>query len=606
MSVKKIGINDIIDDIVNQNRIEFNKKSKKQQENQKEQISDTIKLALAGRNNNDERQTILIEISKSVNSHSQSFFDSNGNIDINLLSEVAKSTVKNAEKAGIITPVGNNAEKSNKAKINFTEVALTAVVINKMINNYENLSKEEVNILLNNYSKFSRSQQKELDKQIYKEVDKVLQDNKITAEQKKELENEKKKGLKLDEVRDIADKIVEGTATKEDIENYEKMTNGLDLPSIEEIKNNPQVVERILKNKENSNKKIVDMIQRMRQGIATEADYSEYAKRKKEEGESYLDFKVIDTNEDNNKQDKDEIGNGKEIDEYSNPEDITATMEDMVNQFDFEVYSEEEKEEQKGENSNLVKSQIEQLPNELIKAGFSENEIKEAMTTYTDFFKGLDNDDLEALSEETVEGLTETMKGIFENFEVDENVGKILGLMAGITYHGNIKEVLIDSEKREKFFSELEEVSSIDFETKGAEVTTEVTEQQFTDDELKQVFNEYFKANSVEMDVSAIEMQSEKAEVVETFDKSEDSNGVAGLNQDDVVNSFDENMESVSDEDNATQGSTSSGAKKFSLNEVKAVASGVKMPEIQDSTQLIREELNKDLEKEEEQEVQTV
>ena len=81
MSMKKIGINDIIDDIVNQNIIEFNKKSKKQQESQKEQILDTIKLALAGRNDNDERQTILIEISKSVNSYSQSFFDSNGNID---------------------------------------------------------------------------------------------------------------------------------------------------------------------------------------------------------------------------------------------------------------------------------------------------------------------------------------------------------------------------------------------------------------------------------------------------------------------------------------------------------------------------------------------
>ena len=146
----------------------------------------------------------------------------------------------------------------------------------------------------------------------------------------------------------------------------------------------------------------------------------------------------------------------------------------------------------------------------------------------------------------------------------------------------------------------------MDFESKAAEVATEGTEQQFTHEELKQVFNEYFKANSVEMDVSAIERQAEKTEVAELFEQSADGNEKLGLNQDVVANIFNEDMESVSDEDNATQGSTSSGAKKFSINDVKAVASGVKMPEIQDSTKLIHEVLNEKAEREEEQEVQTV
>lgn len=51
-------------------------------------------------------------------------------------------------------------------------------------------------------------------------------------------------------------------------------------------------------------------------------------------------------------------------------------------------------------------------------------------------------------------------------------------------------------------------------------------------------------------------------------------------------------------------GTTSSGAKKFSVNDVKAVASDVKMPEIQDNAKLVHEILNEKSEREEEQEVQ--
>ncbi len=605
MSMKKIGINDIIDDIVNQNIIEFNKKSKKQQESQKEQILDTIKLALAGRNDNDERQTILIEISKSVNSYSQSFFDSNGNIDISLLSEVAKSTVKNAEKAGIINPVGHTVEKSNKSKSNFTEVVLTTAVIDRMINNYENLSKKEINTLLDNYSKLTRSQQKEVNKKVNESVNEILNNDKVSEEDKKEINSKREKANSLDKALDILKKFEDGKVTDEDKKMYAKIADELNLPPIEDIEKdeNKKLTKNIANNVAEIYKEIEEIKERINKGLATDKDWEKLSKFTK--GANAIgDFNEEKINEENvSIQNKSE---NKNVNEYTNPKDITATMEDSASKFDFEVYSKEEKEERKDENNNLVKSQIEQLPNELAKAGFSENDIKEAMSTYTEFFKGLDNDDLEALSEETVEGLTETIKGVFEDFEVDENVGKILGLMAGITYHGNIKEVLIDSEKREQFFSELEEITTMDFESKAAEVATEGTEQQFTDEELKQVFNEYFKANSVEMNVSAIERQAEKTEVAELFEQSADGNEKLGLNQDVVANIFNEDMESVSDEDNATQGSTSSGAKKFSINDVKAVASGVKMPEIQDSTKLIHEVLNEKAEREEEQEVQTV
>ena len=237
-------------------------------------------------------------------------------------------------------------------------------------------------------------------------------------------------------------------------------------------------------------KEIEEIKERINKGLATDKDWEKLSKFTK--GANAIgDFNEEKINEENvSIQNKSE---NKNVNEYTNPKDITATMEDSASKFDFEVYSKEEKEERKDENNNLVKSQIEQLPNELAKAGFSENDIKEAMSTYTEFFKGLDNDDLEALSEETVEGLTETIKGVFEDFEVDENVGKILGLMAGITYHGNIKEVLIDSEKREQFFSELEEITTMDFESKAAEVATEGTEQQFTENWMYQQLKDKLK-----------------------------------------------------------------------------------------------------------------
>ena len=474
-----------------------------------------------------------------------------------------------------------------------------------MINNYENLSKKEINTLLDNYSKLTRSQQKEVNKKVNESVNEILNNDRVSEEDKKEINSKREKANSLDKALDILKKFEDGKVTDEDKKMYAKIADELNLPPIEDIEKdeNKKLTKNIANNVAEIYKEIEEIKERINKGLATDKDWEKLSKFTK--GANAIgDFNEEKINEENvSIQNKSE---NKNVNEYTNPKDITATMEDSASKFDFEVYSKEEKEERKDENNNLVKSQIEQLPNELAKAGFSENDIKEAMSTYTEFFKGLDNDDLEALSEETVEGLTETIKGVFEDFEVDENVGKILGLMAGITYHGNIKEVLIDSEKREQFFSELEEITTMDFESKAAEVATEGTEQQFTDEELKQVFNEYFKANSVEMDVSAIERQAEKTEVAELFEQSADGNEKLGLNQDVVANIFNEDMESVSDEDNATQGSTSSGAKKFSINDVKAVASGVKMPEIQDSTKLIHEVLNEKAEREEEQEVQTV
>lgn len=567
MSVKKIGIKDIIDDIVNQNKIEFNKKSKEQQNSQKEQISDIIKLALAGRNNNEERQTILIEISKSVNSYSQSFFDSNGNIDVSLLSEVAKSTVKNAERAGVINPIGQTVKKDNREKINFAEVALTAVVIDKLINDYEKLSKDEVNILFNNYSKLTRTQQRELDEKVCKNAYEVLNSDGVKEEDKKEMNLRLRKVSLMNKARDIINIIKSNKATDNDLKEYNEIKEQLseeynynNLLSENELEQNKELCKE-LEEKINN-----DKVAELRE-IREKTDfYKEQANRLQGEGD-FLDpnkGKNINLNEQNKKQVDENVKNdgkqdegkvsGNRQNEYTNLEDIEETMEEIASEFDFEVYGKEEKAEQEVENNNLVKNQIVQIPNELIKAGFSENEIKVAMTTYMDFFKGLDDEDLQALSETKLEKLTDTMKEIFEEADVDKNVGKILGLMSGITYHGNIKEILVDSEKREQFFSELEEVSTMDFKSKDAEVTQEGIEQQFTDGELKQVFNEYFKANSVEMDVSAIEQQPIKVEVVETSEQMQDGNEVVVLNQEDGESIFDADMESVSDEDSATRG----------------------------------------------------
>lgn len=659
MSVKNSKINEIIEDIINQNKVEFNKKTRIQQDKEKDTMSEVIEKSLVGLNNY-ERTIILIELFKSVHSSSKSFFDSRGNININELIEITNTTIKTAEKDGIIVTNQQSVERNN-----LKEVVLTVAIIDRLINNYNELSFEEKENLWNNYKNLSDEDKKRLVDSHINELEDLSQeceengDNenqeilKTTANAYKRFEelsdkaNESKEGKQIflnyvcadenfikyckknnidfnnidnNNLKDtyITYKVRFSRIYAEVLENTIKLGKESDLKKQEEIKNN--IVKNISNDEEfikQYKKEHPDFDGRYQEDLASA--YNNYYKntitKEEHKQEVYLNA----------------LHNESFIEQYKkeHPDFDGRYSENLINAYveyksksvdeissDFNKMSDEKSEENNIETQNIseslpkVNEEIKQIPIALKNAGFTEEEIKEGLAKYKESLESFDEETLEEFnnltSEEISAGIKEGFEDMVQEEKLNSNVGKILGLMAGITYHGNIKEVLIDSEKREKFFSELEEVSSMDFEGKATETITEQTEQQFTDDELKQVFNEYFKANSVEMDVSAIEMQSEKAEVVETFDKSEDSNGVAGLNQDDVVNSFNENMESVSDEDNATQGSTSSGAKKFSLNEVKAVASGVKMPEIQDSTQLIREELNKDLEKEEEQEVQTV
>ncbi len=635
MSENGSKITRIVEDVIKKNEIEFSKKSKSQQSNDISNIEEIIKLALAGRDQSFERDIILTEISKNVNKSDSYFFDSKGNFDISGFIEVTQKIVKDAEKDGKILPVGNQKNNRKQQKdVTFKEVVVSVAIISKLIDNYDKLSTEARNKLWDEYGNLSRKDQIRLEKADIKEwenLSKEIGDSELAEISK----NQAKLREKLSELNDKAfngdkkaqeDELKFICSDKYFINEYKKKNPNFNVEFSTDLINEYQkysariqgirreifrVIDRIRGEKNNTKKEKLQ--EQLVLKISEDAEFIEqYRKDNRDFDGKYcedIEKKYIDYS---NEKAKQEINNQKVTSKKAKQE-INIPKET----YDDLFYSDEESKEFYYEKEhfdsrlNHTEENIQKTSNNMVneKLKFNEQDVKVGLQQYKECLKSFDEETLADLAdltnEEIVAGIKEGFNEMIQAGEITSEVGDILAIISDVNYE-NIKDTLTDSKKRESLISKLEELSTMDFETKGAEVVTEVTEQQFTDDELKQVFNEYFKANSVEMDVSAIEMQSEKAEVVEAFDKSEDSNGVAGLNQDDVVNSFDENMESVSDEDNATQGSTSSGAKKFSLNEVKAVASGVKMPEIQDSTQLIREELNKDLEKEEEQEVQTV
>ena len=663
MSVKNAKIDEIIEDIISQNRIEFNKKSKLQQDKEKDTISEVIEKSLVGLNNY-ERTMVLIELSKSVHNSQKSFFDSMGNVNINGIIEVTNTTIRKAEKEGIII-TNQRSERNNNLK----EAILTVAIVDKLIDNYDKLSFEEKEDIWNNYKNLSNEEKKRL-------VDAHITEIENLAKKCEDVGDSKtKEGLNniansYKEVEDLYDNanseegkqifinyvMMDKTFWKQyEQEHSDFNINDLHDEYIQYIRSkdrvNIEVIKKLMelrkaktpKEKEEIRKDIVNVINK-------DENFVEQYKREHPDFNGEYSDDLIETYNkyykeirsevrDNQKKYKEIIKDKKFIEQYKreHPDFNGEYSEDLRNSYNEykprsvdevhdEIFSESENmndeisamflpndsRESKNltENLQLINEEINQIPIALKNSGFAEEEIKEGLTQYKECLESFDEETLEEFktltSEEIIAGIKEGFEDMVQEGEVSSNIGKILGLMAGITYHGNIKEVLIDSEKREQFFSELEEITTMDFESRGAEATQEGTEQQFTDEELKQVFNEYFKANSVEMDVSAIERQAEKAEMAEPFGQSVEGNEISGLNQDGVANIFDGDMESVSDEDNATQGSTSNGAKKFSVNDVKAAASGVKMPEIQDSTKLIHEVLNEKSEREEEQEVQTV
>lgn len=623
MSKSNLKINLIIEDIISQNRIEFSKKPKEQQDKEKEDIADTINYAISDRDN-EERQIILTELSKMIKSSNKSFFDSAGNIDIKELRTTADVTIRNAEKDRLIGTKSKTENTNGDVKGNAKEFILTAVIIDRMINNYENLSFDQRKKLLDNYTTLSRAEQKAIMKA---SIQLTRQTAQRIAGEDKEL------GTALSEFATSLDVILTSSSTISYVECIKKDDEFLRAnPECKTERDNRILIERyeqwqLLKQNENveiseilvgtdktlSPADMLKMLETYKMIVAqSNSDRKEIAKIDEFinslNGQSSEDLQILEEirtyfrtireriiqEGKNRRKFYSELGQGRDLEEQTMTRYLDSDIsleercsilgldENTISEFSSNIQSIQSNEKEV-EQAQMAKSSktIEQIPIALIKYGFEEHEIKEAFYQYSSFFKAQGEDFKEALSEMTAEDfleMPELLKEEFQELGLDKRVQDILEILAEENFGGNFQQILVDDKLREEFLQKIQAISEISF-TQLEEVQTISIQDES--------FSEFFSRFQEDLEVPTVEERTFK------------SDSIAGKNSSEVVAEdilvqgdfpsdigLTNSTEDVSS-DSASQGSTSSGRQSFSIDSVKAVSMNAIMSQIQDNIQLV-------------------
>lgn len=474
MSGKSISIEIIIDNIIDKDKIEFNKKSNTEQNNDRYKISKEINGLLKGRNNEDRKEILAILLEK-VNEPSQSFFDSNGNIDIDKIKVLTNNSIKNAIEKGLILPNGET-KNSNIRKENIIEsIILTPIIINKMINNYENISIEEKQALWNEYANLSRNEQRSLEK-ASSNVWYTLAKNAVSRDEKKHFDNMGKIGEKLTE---LYDKAINGDkdacqvlfeamkADKEFMETY----NG-DVTKYSEYMRTAYASH---KGKQNAREQEVMKITQEISGEISSKDKNQIFELIKQEKKFFEGYKSKNPNRPIEYDDLiDEyryfcrereitlekalgLENKRKSNNNKSQENISEKVEDGVQNIQNTPVLED--------MNFLSTSEPIDLSNEFseeeTKENLSKDEVTNALKIYKEYFQDFDEETIEAISEMTIDEIASNLKEDFDSMleenQIDDKTKNLLYVLAD-NLTSSTKNILLDSKKREVFFEQMQDM----------------------------------------------------------------------------------------------------------------------------------------------------
>ncbi len=211
-------IDSIIDKMI-EGKIEFSKKTIIEQDKDKSEMSLSISRAISGLNDAGQK-LVLDELDNRVSREKMDFFDNNGNINtfelISITNAIVKETTENYQRIGIDLSNNSVTHRNN----DLVTSVLTIALVNDMIKNYQNLTYVEERMLLDNYNKLSREQQREIDKKVNNKTRNFLES---LPEEYKE-DNEEKIGevYKILEDTDKIDKLSELYEKKDKLVGKEK------------------------------------------------------------------------------------------------------------------------------------------------------------------------------------------------------------------------------------------------------------------------------------------------------------------------------------------------------------------------------------------------
>lgn len=502
-------VNAIVDEIVENNNV-FKLKSPIEQDKEKDSIAKSINSALSVLNEVG-KELVLQELSVDPDEKFKGFIDSVGNVDISGLSQMTATIVKEkiieAEKEGIDLRQGQPVFKDN-TKALLVGGVLTVAVIDTMIRDYDNLSDKEIQTIIENYSDLPPEMQNAFNNKQADRLDQIA-DN-IDDEKTKQAVKEQSKMTRVlvDKNQKEAEEFSKSSnKTQIIINTYREVSKSiLELGKI--YKNNAVLrlnqeigepfsldeetsLEEILSKKsEQELIEIFEKLQSIRDEFVHQANEAQKEKSKTKENETSeekgtrheemrnISLMVIGVTKDLDKKnfpdlDKSETENSKNVGDKV--KEVDKNPESPYN---------DSSKVQQPKSVNLIKTEIERLPNALMKSGFSQEEISEALKTYSEFIGGLNGkEDLQLFFDSespTNEQICLGLKNVFENFKksLEPNSYKILQQLAQNDFGGHLQEFLTNPQLlQEKFLPTLEaEMQKLD-------------EKQITDSELEQAKN---------------------------------------------------------------------------------------------------------------------
>lgn len=438
-------VNAIVDEIVKNNSV-FKLKSPIEQDKEKDSMARSINSALSVLNEVG-KELVLQDLSVDPDEKFKGFIDSVGNIDISGLTKmtatIVKAKIEEAEREGLNLRTGEPVFK-NDNKISVVEGVLTLAVVNEMINNFENLTPKERGFLRNNYEFLTSEQRNKYDKEMINKIDKT----KLSEAQKIDLKN----SFTDDFHKSISDII---TVLQERYgENYRDKFKDISQSEIDLIIDELKIsglLKDILK------KHSISVLLEIEKTRQERADL--YIQRDKAEQEGDID-ELNKLNDRILKIEKSSIYSlSKSITNIQKPNSIS--FEDDIVNSNMQEEAKKNSQTAPAKKSNepktedKIQQEIEQLPIALAKAGFSQEEIKEALKNYTSLIKEFDEEVIDSIKDKDNNELKEWLKELFddeEEFPVSENVKKILQQLAQNDFGGQLQQILTNPQLLQETF----------------------------------------------------------------------------------------------------------------------------------------------------------
>ena len=513
-------VNAIVDEIVENNKV-FKLKTPIEQDKEKDSLAQSINSALSVLNEVG-KELVLQELSVDPDEKFKGFIDSVGNIDISGLTQmtatIVKAKIEEAEREGIDLRQGQPVFKDN-TKALLVGGVLTVAVIDTMIRDFEKLSSNERESLMENLEEMTFDQRKNLANSM-KNTLKNIRDEFSSDEDKKAVDAminvNTKNSNETDEYTSEEAKFRLGILKQQrGIEWYKSFIKRYNLEKF--VRNGDYV--KIFRLYEDEGYKLTNsIIEKGEKGESLSPEEREAANSFDKDYQAmeiiYKHIKELGLG--NNVQEANIVIKEMSKENYalilkkaSKLERInyhsmgTASIE-VNNNVKHDINEKDGRILQK----ETISQEIEQLPNALKKANFSQEDIVEAMKQYRDYISNYSEISEEvadsikqSTSDEIVLNIQDDFNSLKEDGQINSNVHQILNILAQVNYGNSMQQILTNSKVREQFLAQFDKVieQGISFE-----------QDVKLDGELAQIFSQYFKDNAEEMDISAIEEQKEQ------------------------------------------------------------------------------------------------